>query len=143
MRTQRFFLPTRNRMECRAQAQGVLLVAALLGLTAAPEVSSAQAAAADAPPYEVRIVSIEGSTTVDVLAPGTTDWIATVTNTPVKPNYHVRTGRHTRARLVSSAHSVFQLGPLTEVVVLPPRGPKESFAMDFIQGLFSFFHRDQ
>lgn len=130
-------------MVCRAQAQGVLLAAALFGLTALPGVSSAQPITADAPAYEVRIVAIEGGP-VEVLAPGATDWIATITNAPVKPNFHVRTGRHTRAKLTSSTHSVFQMGPLTEVVINAPRaGTRESFGMELIRGLFSFFHRDQ
>lgn len=91
-------------------------------------------------PVEVRIATVEGK--VEVSPAGAETWVLTQTNQTLRVSDRVRTLANSRASLLWSDHSVVNMGPLTELEILPPP-PDEEPGLHFFRGVVSFFHRDK
>ncbi len=90
---------------------------------------------------EIRILEIQG--TVSVSGSGSTTWISAQTNQVLRPFDRLRTGIQSRVAFHWSDQSVIYFNALTEAEVLPPDSPDSQSGLHLIQGMISFFHRDQ
>jgi Tfp pilus assembly protein PilF len=91
-------------------------------------------------PDDIRVVEIQG--VVEVSPAGADTWVLTQTNQTLHAADRLRTGANSRAALKWSDQSVMQLGPLTELEILPHPTDEEP-GLHLLQGILSFFHRDK
>ncbi len=90
---------------------------------------------------EILLVEVQG--VVEISPAGANSWVRTTqTNQPLHVSDRVRTGAESRAALRWSDQSVMQLGPLTELEILPNPAAEEP-GLHLWQGILSFFHRDK
>jgi Tfp pilus assembly protein PilF len=89
---------------------------------------------------EIRVVEVQG--VVEVSPAGADTWVLTQTNQALHAADRLRTGANSRAALRWSDKSVMQLGPLTELEILPHPSDEEP-GLHLLQGVLSFFHRDK
>ena len=112
------------------------LAAVAGGLTASG--GMAQSAAGTVAP-EVRLVELQGGS-VEIIRAGATNGVpSSDTNLVFLPFDRLRSGPHTRGRLVLFDKSIVSFDELTEIEILPP---SES-GLFLWHGLLSFFHRDK
>ena len=111
------------------------------GFLACAGVSSAQPAAAGGLTNEIRIVELQG--TAEFAPPATSTWKSAQTNQVLHPFDRLRTGPNSRAALLWSDRSVVSFGALTEIEVLPQDSSDAQCGLHLLQGVISFFHRDE
>ncbi len=111
------------------------------GFLACAGVSSAQPAAAGGLTNEIRIVELQG--TAEFAPPATSTWKPAQTNQVLHPFDRLRTGPNSRAALLWSDRSVVSFGALTEIEVLPQDSSDAQCGLHLLQGVISFFHRDE
>ena len=89
----------------------------------------------------VQLVELQG--TVETSAANTTTWTAAHTNQIFQPFDRLRTGPNSRMALRWSGQSVIAFGASTELEILPPATADAQCGLHLLQGILSFFHRDQ
>jgi Tfp pilus assembly protein PilF len=128
-------LPTLNRWPSGRSL--IAATASALALLAFPLTSAAQTPGHSA----VRILQIQG--TAEVMPEGSKKWILTQTNQVLSAGDRLRTGPNSRVTLRWSDQSVVPFGALSEIEILQPDQPGSLSGLKLVQGLLSFFHRDQ
>ena len=124
-----FLLKSRSRL--------LLLNGAILAVLTS--VAGAQPAASHA--NEVQMVELQGA--VETAPAGATTWTMAHTNQIFHAFDRLRTGANSRMALRWSGQSVIAFGASTELEVLPPPTPQDQSGLHLVQGILSFFHRDQ
>jgi tetratricopeptide (TPR) repeat protein len=91
---------------------------------------------------EIRIVELQGK--VEIIRAGSTVGVPTTeTNQVLYPSDRLRVGPKSRVALRWSEQSIVTFGPLTEVEIQPPHARGAQSGLRLLQGLLSFFHRDE
>jgi tetratricopeptide (TPR) repeat protein len=121
--------------------RGLLLGAIFLGLLTCVGMSGAQPMAGGGATNKIRIVELQG--TVEVAAATVTTWMPVRTNQILRPFDRLRTGANSRMALLWSDRSVVSFGALTELEILPPDSAGAQCGLHLLQGIVSFFHRDE
>ena len=103
--------------------------------------SKAQPAAAGGATNEIRMVELQG--TVEFAPATTATWTPAQTNQILHPFDRLRTGANSRMALLWSDRSVVSFGALTEIEVSPPDSADAQCGLHLLQGIVSFFHRDE
>ena len=90
---------------------------------------------------DVQMVERQG--TVEISPAGSSLWRPAQTNEICHSFDRLRTGPNSRMALRWSGQSVITFGASTELEVLPPSKADDQNGLHLLQGILSFFHRDQ
>jgi tetratricopeptide (TPR) repeat protein len=121
--------------------RGLLLAVIFWGFLVCVEGSWAQPVAGGGATNEIRVVELQG--TAEVAAATATTWVPVRTNQILRPSDRLRTGANSRMALLWSDRSVVSFGALTELEVSPPDSAGAQCGLHLLQGIVSFFHRDE
>ncbi|HTV40085.1 MAG TPA: TonB-dependent receptor [Candidatus Sulfotelmatobacter sp.] len=89
----------------------------------------------------IKVKELQG--VVEILNPGTTQWMPAQAGQILSPTCHLRTGVNGRAALLWSDQSVVPVGPSTEIEILSPQSQQQQCGLHLVRGIISFFHRDK
>ena len=117
------------------------LTAGLAWLVSVGGVGSAPAAPGGEGTNEIRIVELQGK--VELSPAGAATWVLTQTNQVLRPSDRLRVGPKSRVAVRWSDKSVVTFGALTEMEIQPPPAPAAQSGLHLLQGILSFFHRDE
>jgi len=103
--------------------------------------AGAQPATGGAATNEIRMMEFQG--TVEFTSAASKTWTPAQTNQILHPFDRLRTGANSRMALLWSDRSVVSFGALTEIEVLSPDSSDAQCGLHLLQGIISFFHRDE